>query len=81
MPEVPVEESQGENEMSKVASDIAGTCLQNILHESLRSHSDLMHDSRANVQSSHNVLRHSGVRKYDKEDPIEGAAVEMILTK
>lgn len=62
-------------------ADISKECCENILHEALRSHSDLMHDTRGNVQSAHNILRHSGVRKYNEEDPIEAAAVEMILTK
>lgn len=64
-----------------MAADIHDDCAQSVLHESARSHSDLMHDTRANVQSAHNILRHSGVRKYNEEDPIEAAAVEMILTK
>ena len=66
---------------SNMAIDVSDDCCENTLQESLYSHSDLMHDTRANVQSAHNILRHSGVRKYNEEDPIEAAAVEMILTK
>lgn len=64
-----------------MAVDLNDDCIENVYNESLQSHSDLMHDTRANIQSAHNVLRHSGVRKYNEEDPIEAAAVEMILTK
>ena len=58
-----------------MAADISDDCAENIFNESMQSHSDLMHDTRGNVQSAFNVLRHAGVRKYDKEDAIEAAAV------
>ena len=74
MPETTI----GESTMS---IDVSDDCCENALQESLYSHSDLMHDTRANVQSAHNILRHSGVQKYNEVDPIEAAAVEMILTK
>lgn len=67
--------------MAEVSVDIDDDCCGNILNEALQSHSDLMHDTRGNIQSAHNILRHSGVRKYNEVDPIESAAVEMILTK
>ena len=72
---------EGESVMAELVADLDIDCAENILNESMQSHSDLMHDTRANIQSAHNVLRHSGVRKYNEEDPIETAAVEMILTK
>ena len=50
-----------------------------VLSESLQNHSSLMHGTRANEQSAHNIGRHSSIRKFDKEDAIEAAAVETIL--
>ena len=67
--------------MAELAVDIDDDCVGNILTEALQSHSDLMHGTRSNIQSAHNILRHSGVKKYNVVDPIESAAVEMILTK
>lgn len=62
-------------------ADIAADRVELIYDESAQSHSALMHDTRANEQSAHNVLRHSAVRKYDEVDPLEAAAAEMILGK
>ena len=62
-------------------ADLADDQLELLLGESAGSHSALMHDTRGNEQSAHNILRHSGVRKYDQVDPIEAAATEMILGK
>ena len=49
------------------------------LSEAIGSHSSLMHETRANEQSAHNLARHSAWRNFDQEDPIEAAAVEVIL--
>ena len=50
-----------------------------ILSESYQNHSSLMHGTRANEQSAHNIARHSSVRKFDQVDPVEAAAVEVII--
>jgi len=67
------------SEETTMAVDIDDSCCENVLNEALQSHSDLMHDTRGNIQSAHNILRHSGVKKFNVVDPIESAAVEMIL--
>ena len=41
----------------------------------------LMVESRGNTMSSHNIVRLSGARKFNQEDPIEAASAEMILQK
>lgn len=50
-----------------------------VFQSSMESHAALMHDTRANEQNAHSIARHSAVRKFDQVDPIEAAAVEMIL--
>ena len=59
--------------------DISEDNCQMILEESLMSHSALMHETRANAQSAHSIVRHAGARKYNMEDPLEAAATEKIL--
>lgn len=46
---------------------------------SLDSHLSLMHEEEANAQSIANIAGHSGVRKYDAEDPLEAMANAKIL--
>lgn len=53
---------------------------QLILDETLQNHASQMHESRANEQNVHNLARLSGQRKYDKEDPIEAANTDLILS-
>lgn len=65
----------------KMAADLSDARAELIYDESAQSHSALQHDTRGNEQSAHNVLRHSGVKKYNEVDPIEAAATEMILGK
>lgn len=62
-------------------ADLSNDRAELIYDESAQSHASLMHDTRGNEQSAHNVLRHSAVRKYDEVDPLEAAAAEMILGK
>lgn len=61
--------------------DISAGCCEMVLEESLQAHSALMVESRGNAQSAHSIVRHSGARKFNQEDPIEAAATEMILKK
>ena len=62
-----------------MAADLSDDRAELIYDEGAQSHADLMHDTRGNIQSAFNILRHSGVRKYDKLDPIEAASTEAIL--
>lgn len=63
--------------MADVSNDV---CVM-VLEESMKGHSALMTEVRGNAQSSHSIVRHSGARKFNQEDPIEAAAAEMILDK
>lgn len=64
----------------KVA-DISDDICVMIMEETAKSHNGLMQEVRGNAQSSHSIVRHSGARKFNQEDPIEAAATEMILNK
>ena len=66
-----------EEDMAKI--DISPPVAVLGLEESMLAHTALMHESRANAQSAHSIVRHAGARKFNQEDPIEAAAAEMIL--
>ena len=66
---------------AEVTIDVDDDCCELIMEDEARAHSALMHESRANSQSAHNIVRHSGARKFNQEDPIEAASAEMILKK
>lgn len=68
----------GEDEM---AADISNDAAELLFEQTARNHQALQHDTRANEQSAHNVLNHSTVKKYNEVDPIQSAAVEMVLGK
>lgn len=40
-----------------------------------------MGETRANAQRVHSLTRHASAQKFQREDPVEAAAVEMILKK
>ena len=63
----------------QMATDIPDDRAQLIMSSSADSYQSLMHEEEANAQSSSNIARHSGVRKYDGEDPIESMAVAKVL--
>lgn len=64
-----------------MAGDLADDCLEMLLDEQEGGFDALMHESAANAAHANNVVRLSGARKFNQEDPIEAAAAEMILQK
>ena len=62
-------------------ADISNDVCVMTLEEMVKSHNSLMQEVRGNAQSSNSIVRHSGARKFNQEDPIEAAATEMILQK
>ena len=60
--------------------DISANCLELTLEQDMQAHSAMMLESRGNAASAHNITRHASARKFNQEDPIEAAAVEMILS-
>lgn len=71
---------EGEKKMAN-AGDLSDDSLELLLTEQMSSFDALQHEAAANAQSSHSIVRHSGARKFNQEDPIEAAAAEMILKK
>lgn len=47
--------------------------------EGVSAHQLIMTESKGNIQSSNNILRHTAVKKFDQVDTIESAAVEKVL--
>lgn len=64
-----------------MASDLSDDCLELLLDEQMGAFDALMHEVTANASSANSIVRHSGARKFNQEDPIEAAAAEMILQK
>lgn len=63
------------------SGDLSGDVCTLLLEECMAAHSALMTESRGNIQGSSSIVRFSGARKFNQEDPIEAAATEMILQK
>lgn len=75
-------DGQGENEMSQAPTDVGdidGDCLQVLLESRIKGHEAMMTEIGANGESAHSIVRHSGARKFNREDPMEAAAAERIL--
>jgi hypothetical protein len=64
-----------------MAADVPDDIFQNVMNEGMESHDILLGETVANIQNVHNVARVTGVRKYNEVDPIESAAVEVVLSK
>lgn len=62
-------------------SDLSNDSLELLLDEQMSSFDALMHETIGNAQGAHSIVRYSGARKFNQEDPIEAAATEMILQK
>lgn len=73
----------GEDSMSgnNPDADLSNDSLELLLGESAGAFDSLFQESGGNIQGSHSIVRFSGARKFNQEDPIEAAATEMILQK
>lgn len=74
----------GEGEMpadNNPNGDLSSDSLELLLEQDMGAHDVMMQEHRGNAESAHNIVRHSGARKFNQEDPIEAAAAEMILQK
>jgi hypothetical protein len=77
-------DGQGVDSMSTDGSvppegDIANEEMDDVLASAFDMHDELMAEIAANAESAHSVVRHSGARKFNREDPLEAAAAEKIL--
>jgi len=61
--------------------DLSNDTLELLLESQLGAYDGMMLEITANGESAASVVRHSGARKFNQEDPIEAAAAEMILQK
>jgi hypothetical protein len=61
--------------------DIDGDCLELLLESEVETNEAIMAEIAANAESAHSVVRHSGARKFNREDAMEAAAAEKILKK
>lgn len=52
---------------------------QSLATESVQAHQHIMNESKGNVQSSNNLVRHIAAKKFDQVDAIESSAVEKVL--
>ena len=61
--------------------DLSNDSLELLLETQFEAFDTLMTESAGNAQGAHSIVRYSGARKFNQEDPIEAAATEMILNK
>ena len=61
--------------------DLSNDTLEMLLDEEMGAFDSLMQETIGNAQGAHSIVRYSGARKFNQEDPIEAAATEMILQK
>ncbi len=64
-----------------MAGDLADECLGRLLDESMSGFDSLMFEAGANASAADNIVRNAAARKFNLEDPIEAASVEMILQR
>lgn len=63
----------------KKMADLSDDCLERLLDEQFSVSDHLMGEGQANIQTGNTVVRLSGARKFNQEDPLEAAASEKIL--
>ncbi len=73
--------SQAPSDVGQAAGDIDTECLQLLLESEVETNEAIMAEIAANAESAYSVVRHSGGRKFNREDPLEAAAAEAILKK
>lgn len=86
-PGIPVT-GRSENEMSTDTvdtvdniGDIDQDCAELALESMVATHEGVMLDVTANAEGASSIVRYSAARKFNREDPIEAAAAEVILKK
>jgi len=76
----PLEVPVGDNENPERETIMNESIKEMLVMESFQAHQHIMNESKGNVQSSNNLLRHVAVKKFDQVDSIESASVEKVLT-
>jgi hypothetical protein len=63
------------------AGDIDQDCSELLLESLMSSHEAHTLETAANEETAHTIVRLSGARKFNREDPLEAAAAEVIMRK
>ena len=66
---------------SEVLGDIDQDCAELILEGIMKGHDELLTETIGNAETAHSIVRFSGARKFNREDPMEAASAELILKK
>ena len=61
--------------------DLSHDSLELLTEQQLGAFDDMMVEHVGNSEGAASIVRYSGARKYNQEDPIEAACVEMILKR
>lgn len=82
--EIPIP-GEGVDEMAEgiidVPGDIDQDCAELILESVMAGHEADLAEITANAETAYSIVRFSGARKFNREDPMEAAAAEVILKK
>lgn len=79
--EIPIDGARENSMSTDVIGDIDQDCAEIQLESAVRTHEALSAETSANSEMAGNIVRLSGARKYNREDPIEAAAAEKILKR
>ena len=60
-------------------AELPETVAAQLTMESVQAHQHIINESKGNIQSSNNIVRHVAAKKFDQGDAIESSAVEKVL--
>lgn len=63
-----------------MAIDASDNTCEMLIEQGMAAHQSMMTESRGNSAGAHSIVRYSAARKFNREDPIEAAAAEMVLS-
>ena len=60
-------------------AELPETVAAQLTMESVQAHQHIINESKGNIQSSNNIVRHVAAKQFAKVDAIESSAVEKVL--
>lgn len=66
---------------AEALGDIDQDCAELILEGMMEGHEAQLTETTANAETANSIVRFSGARKFNREDPLEAASAEVILKK
>lgn len=63
----------------RMPAELPETVAAQLTMESVQAHQHIINESKGNIQSSNNIVRHVAAKKFDQVDAIESSAVEKVL--